>query len=239
MRAREVDEMTGHWVVAAKRGLRESPITARLYRGAARGWHAIRIGLHKLLRGRYHTAAYFDRAFALSPDPWRYEGDVVSEARRDLLVRTLPERRCRRLLEIGCAAGWITERLAQRADAVLAVDISPSALEKARERCAAQAHVEFRCVDLLQDEIRGRFDTIVCAGVLVYLPWNAQQRIRNRLVALLEPGGHLLLEHLNDAGPWECAGNRIHALYVLHPELARRAREARDGYEILLLRKNA
>ena len=230
--------MAGHWITAAKRGLRESPVTSGLYLGAARSWHATRIGLHKLLRGRYHTAAYFDRLFARSRDPWRYEGDAVSEARRDLLIRTLPDQRCRRMLEIGCAAGWITERLAQRAEAVLAVDISPSALEKARERCVALAHVEFRCVDLLHDEMRGRFDTIVCAGVLTYLPRAAQQRIRDRLAAMLEPGGHLLLEHLGEAGPGECAGSRIHALYGLHPELTRRAREARDGYEILLLRKD-
>jgi 2-polyprenyl-3-methyl-5-hydroxy-6-metoxy-1,4-benzoquinol methylase len=219
-----------------KRRLRQSPIIGSAYRSAASNWHRTRIRVHEQIRGRYHDAGHFDRLFAHSDDPWRYQGDVVSESRRELLLRMLPEQRCQRMLEIGCATGWITEHLAQRAETLLAVDISNAAIARAKERCEGLIHVDFECVDLLHGSLHGQFETIVCAGVLVYLPWNAQRRLRDHIASVLAPHGHLLLEHLREAGPGECAGDQIHALYTEHPRLQRLATRAQDGYEIALFR---
>jgi SAM-dependent methyltransferase len=222
-----------------KRRLRQSAITGPAYRAAALNWHRARIGIHQLLRGRYYDAIHFDRLFALSADPWRYQGDPVSESRRDLLLRMLPHGHYWNMLEIGCATGWISERLAQRAETLLAVDISRAAIQRAKNRCSHLANVRFECIDLLQESLPGQFAAIVCAGVLVYLPWRAQQRLRDHMAGLLAPGGHLLLEHLREAGPGECPGQRIHELYAEHPRLQHLARHVQDGYEIALFRADS
>ena len=78
---------------------------------------------------------------------------------------------------------------------------------------------------------------IVCAGVLVFLPWSAQVKVRDRIVEALEPGGTLLLEHTRDASPGEVSGARIHALYEHHPQLTLQDRLQEDIYEALIFRR--
>ena len=62
-------------------------------------------------------------------------GDVVSDR--------LPER-TGRTLELGCSVGVFTAMLAPRASHLVAVDFSPTALERARRRVESFDHVEVR-----------------------------------------------------------------------------------------------
>jgi 2-polyprenyl-3-methyl-5-hydroxy-6-metoxy-1,4-benzoquinol methylase len=220
-----------------KRFLREGKLSGPPYRMAAALYARARIALCEAWLGRYHTAEQFDREFTSNADPWGYERDPVAGERKALLLDLLPRRRMARLLEIGCAAGWITRELAARAERVVALDVSRVALDLARARCADCRNVEFRRFDLLQDALDGVYDAAVCAGVLVYLPWKRQAGVRDAIVAALEPGATLLLEHCRDAFPGEVAGSRIHALYAAHPRLAVTARERRDIYEIVVFRR--
>ena len=224
-------------LAAAKGRLRESAATEHVYRGTARLMHRARTVYARCRFGRSYPAQFFDNLFARNPDPWGYEGDPVSEERKALLLDLLPTHRIPRLLEIGCAAGWMTGELAKRADAVTAVDISPVALRLAAARCEQWKHVQLRRLDLLTDTAAGPFDVIVCAGVLVFLPWSAQPYVRDRIVQALEPGGVLLLEHTRQAFPGEVAGGRIHALYAAHRELALHSRLQRNLYEALVFQR--
>lgn len=221
----------------AKRLLREGRVSGAAYRATAQLAARTQILVHEACRGRYYSGAHFDRLFAADADPWSYERDAVSEERKALLLSLLPRGPLPRLLEIGCGAGWITAGLAARSDTVIALDISQVALDLARARCAGHDNVEFRRFDLLDDALPGGFDVVMCAGVLVYLPWARQVQVRDRIVAALNPGAWLLLEHTRKAFPGECAGERIHALYAGHAGLKLAARERRDIYEVLVLRR--
>ena len=220
-----------------KRVLREHPYTRCLYTKVALQWTRTSISFYQQVFGRYHTAKRFDRLFARRSDPWGYHSDPVSEERRELVLKTLPRNRYHRLLEIGCAEGLITLSLANRADELVAADISCVALGRARENCRHLANVRFAQLDLLVDPLSGSFDGIVCAGVLVFLPSVAQPKVRDRLVASLESGGDLLLEHTKRAYPGEIAGSEIHALYRDHPELTVLEHEEVDNYAITLFRR--
>jgi 2-polyprenyl-3-methyl-5-hydroxy-6-metoxy-1,4-benzoquinol methylase len=222
-----------------KRVLREHPYSRELYASLANGWARTQIAICEVTSGRYHTAARFDRLFKKTPDPWRYAGSPISERRHQLILDTLSGRRYTRLLEIGCAEGWITHSLATRADELVAADISSVALARARHACCEHRNVQFVHFDLLTDPVAGFFDCIVCAGVLVYLPMSAQQSVRDRLVASIAPGGDLLLEHLRDASPGEVAGNKIQALYRNHSKLTVLSHQEVEDYAITLLRKVA
>jgi protein-L-isoaspartate O-methyltransferase len=221
----------------AKRVLREHPCSGSVYKALAREWLRTRVGVWQRVFGRYYTGERFDRVFRDTPDPWSYESDAVSRERRRLLLEILPPRSYARLLEIGCAEGWMTLPLSNRAEELVAADISGVALGRARDRCRSVSNIRFVQLDLVTDPMLRGFDAIVCAGVLVYVPAIAQERVRDSVVASLHPGGDLLLEHTCQAYPGEIAGSEIHALYRRHPELTVTRHEDVENYAITLFRK--
>jgi O-antigen/teichoic acid export membrane protein/SAM-dependent methyltransferase len=144
-------------------------------------------------RGRRDSLA----AYAERPDPWGYETAWGSE--HLALAERLLELACAggsipRAVDVGCGEGWTTRRLLSRCDDVLAVDISPLALERARERCDGAGHVRFERWDMLRDEPLGRFDLVLAMGVLELFrrPWTLRG-VRDRLIEMVAPGGHLLV----------------------------------------------
>jgi ubiquinone/menaquinone biosynthesis C-methylase UbiE len=99
-------------------------------------------------------------------------------------------------VELGCGFGRMTEALAERFDRVLALDVSPAMLERARESVAAK-NVEFRLVSGLRLEPLddGSADAVVCYLVLQHMP---RKRIVLGLLReigrVLRPGGEAYLQ---------------------------------------------
>lgn len=115
-------------------------------------------------------------------DPWSLDTDPYERAKYDAQLALLdadlaagarPGGRYGRTLEIGCAAGAFTRRLAPRCDSVLGIDIAQPAIALAQERGAAP-HVEYQVVNAMawQDGLRGgQWDLVVCAETMCYLGW--------------------------------------------------------------------
>lgn len=99
-----------------------------------------------------------------------------------------------RALEVGCAEGMFTKRLAECCGTVVAVDLSKIALERAKQHCSHLSNVEFAEWDVRLDPVNGMFDLIVATGVLEYILRPSTLRDAcERLTAGLRPGGYLLL----------------------------------------------
>ena len=196
-------------VQAMKWVFRRHPLTRGIYVSLAYKWCWAKIFLYQKLFGRYFTSRYFDHFFAATPDPWGFREGAIAQERRRLIIGLLSRRRYSRLLEIGCAEGWMTLMLANLADEVVSVDLSVVALERARKQCSDLRNVTFEQMDLIVDPLPvGLFDCILCAGVLEYLPMNVQQNVCQKIVASLPCGGELLLEHPRKRFPGEVAGAR-------------------------------
>jgi len=113
---------------------------------------------------------------ALASDPDAYVGDPErgrSEL-QGLFERLGAEPRGRTCVEVGCGPGRMTAALAERFDRVLALDVSPAMLERARA-AVPDERVEFRAVsgqhlDGVEDAIA---DVLVCYLVLQHLPARA------------------------------------------------------------------
>lgn len=224
-------------LAALKRRLREHPWSRGAYAFAADRYQRARITLIERVEGRYYTAARLDRLFSSRPDPWSYKTDPSSQQRRQLTLQALPEARYGRILEVGCAEGWMTELLAERADAVHAVDISAVALGRARQTCARFTHVTFEQIDLVERTPRGDFDAIVCTGVLVLLPAEAQARVRDGLVAALRSGGDFMLENQTEGFPGELPGSTVEAGFRAHPDLVLVHHQRVVEYDLAVFRK--
>jgi O-antigen/teichoic acid export membrane protein/2-polyprenyl-3-methyl-5-hydroxy-6-metoxy-1,4-benzoquinol methylase len=155
------------------------------------------------------TAAMFDSVFAEKADPWDYGHS--SEQKRHLtaarMLDALRADRCLgRTLEIGCAEGMFTELLIPRCEEVLAVDISPVALERARLRCTPSTNLAFAQWDLLDAFELGSFDLVVAMDVLDYFIRPTDfGRARMRILGLLDDGGHLLVSTKNQSEVFEKA----------------------------------
>jgi hypothetical protein len=80
----------------------------------------------------------------------------------------------------------------------LATDISGVALDRAVERCADHANVQFAKLDLARSPIPKRYDLIVCSEMLYYLGTiDRLKRGAEKLADALVADGSLLMAHAN------------------------------------------
>jgi cyclopropane fatty-acyl-phospholipid synthase-like methyltransferase len=157
---------------------------------------------------------YFERLYAAEDDPWDFRTSAYEHRKYAATVAAVADLApIGRALEVGCSIGELTAHLAPLCCEVVAVDCSPTAAARARERLAESPHVrvEVRCVP---DSIpEGPFDLIVCSEVLYY--WDAPllRATLGRLRSLLAPGGALLAVHWR--GPvrhYPLDGEEVHRL---------------------------
>ncbi len=164
-----------------------------------------------------HTLSedYFERLYAERDDPWAYETSPYEEAKYDATLGALPRPRYASALEIGCSIGVLTERLAARCGRLLALDGAARALEHARARCRALGHVRFQERTVPASFPDGLFDLVLLSEVGYYLSPPDLNRLRERLVQHLGPGGHLVLVHWLAPVPG-CAltGDEVHASFL-------------------------
>jgi len=141
-------------------------------------------------------AAGFERKFRKTIDPWNYTSSRFERYKRGVLLRACGPSRRGRVLELGCAIGETTRRLARLSLRILAVDASPTALAEAMRRCAEAKNITFRRALLPRETPRGPFDLVVVSELSYYLPARQLNELAVRIFAALAPGGDVVvLDH--------------------------------------------
>ena len=180
--------------------------------------------LAELLASGTAPSAAFDLLYAedAENDPWgsaspRYH---YQRSKYQGLIDLLPaERRFQRSLDVGCGTGLLTSRLASCSTEVLGVDLSATAISRAREQFGANPKLAFAEADLLNLDPRhdGGFDLVVVADAIYYLPEAALtdtglKALASRLARLLRPSGVLLVANHYFLGldPDSRVSRRIH-----------------------------
>ncbi|WCB96940.1 GtrB-like O-antigen conversion [Baekduia alba] len=140
----------------------------------------------------------FDMLFARTDDPWSYDNAYERDKYDRTLALAPPH--VATALELGCAAGHFTVRLAERADDLHALDVSPFALDHARRRVAAAGRdggVRFDRHDLFADALPyAAAELVVCSEVLYYA--GTVERLRfaiGQIAASVTPGGAFVTAH--------------------------------------------
>ncbi len=109
-----------------------------------------------------------------------------------LMDRSLPYLG-RRVLDVGAGVGTFTERLAERAELVVAAEPDPRFLSALHTRF--EGHANVRVVDTtiaaLANDVEERFDSILCFNVLEHV--RDDEGALRAFHAQLAPGGRLLL----------------------------------------------
>jgi ubiquinone/menaquinone biosynthesis C-methylase UbiE len=128
----------------------------------------------------------------------RYD-DVVDEqigprTRSLVRERLATEGRLGKIAEFGCGTGFFTTVLAELADHLVATDISPVMLERARERVRA-GNVTFQVADCQRTPLPdAAFDTAFLALVLQF---TEPERAISEMRRILRLGGLLLVANLD------------------------------------------
>ncbi len=136
----------------------------------------------------------FDDMYDDGPDPWRNLGSFYEERRRALVLAMLGSARYRRVLELGCADGFLTAALVTRAEEVFAFDTSPRAVAATRVNAPA-ATVARGDLPRVIPEAQGHFDLVVLSEVGYFLSATELLATLRRARAALAPGGELVLCH--------------------------------------------
>jgi len=138
---------------------------------------------------------YFEALYRNKGDPWDFETSPYEHAKYDHTLASLPHDRCSSVLEVGCANGVLTERLAARCDRLLSVDVSATALAAAARRCAALPQVAFQQLILPAEAPDGPFNLILLSEVIYY--WDSADlgKMATFLRRVIPSRGHVLLVH--------------------------------------------
>ncbi|SES17533.1 SAM-dependent methyltransferase [Sphingobium sp. YR768] len=139
---------------------------------------------------------YFENMFRASNDPWDLESSAYERDKYAHSVGALGGRTYELGFEIGCAKGVLTQALARHCRALLAIDVSETALEAARIRCASLDHISFgRMVFPSQTPIGSAFDLIILSEVAYYWDDADIAHAAAWIAAHLAPRGEILLVH--------------------------------------------
>jgi SAM-dependent methyltransferase len=182
--------------------------------------------------------ATFEQMYREREDPWDFATSSYEATKYDRTIAALGERRFARGLEVGCSIGVLTARLAERCDALVALDAAPTAIARARERLAGLGHVEVAVGVIPEDLPAGPFDLIVCSEVLYYFSVTALADVLDRLEAVLRPGGALLAVHWRPpTRTYPMRGDAVHDLLRDRPALRPVHDERHDRYVLDLLER--
>lgn len=100
----------------------------------------------------------------------------------------------RRVLEVGCGVGNVTNLLLDR-EIVVGIDVEAECVKERRRRFSGRSHIITEHLDVLDKDFlslrRFNFDSIVCLNVLEHISDDAKALAHMR--AVLQPGGRIVL----------------------------------------------
>lgn len=104
----------------------------------------------------------------------------------------------KRVLDVGCGGGLLSEGMAARGAEVIGIDLSEKPLGVARLHLLESGHrVDYRkiAVEELADEQPGTFDAVTCLEMLEHVPQPAS--VVAACARLVKPGGQVFFSTLN------------------------------------------
>jgi SAM-dependent methyltransferase len=164
---------------------------------------------------------YFDEMYESDSDPWDFEGSAYERRKYMVTVASLPRPRYRSVFEPGCSIGVLTEMLAARSDRLLATDVVPVALGRARNRLADVRHVTLEQRAIPEDWPQGMFDLVVLSEIAYYFDAPDLRRVIGLVMRATDVGAQVLGVHWRGTTDYPLRGDRVHEIIGATPGLER------------------
>jgi len=185
----------------------------------------------------FDPAAHFQQLYQRDADPWKVRERWYEQRKRAILLACLPLQRYRNAFEPACGNGELTAALAQRAERLLASDLSPEAVALTRRRMQREAPSDAARVTIVQQRMpqewpaEGPFDLIVISEMAYYLSEQDLLRLRQCCVDALADGGTLLMCHWRRPfADRRLNTDSVHTVFDSTPGLNRLLRHSEDDF---------
>lgn len=168
----------------------------------------------------HRAAAVFDRLYREHEDPWRYLDSAYEARKRAITLAALPRPRYGTVVEAGASIGVLTRETAARADRVVGLEASSTAVARAAERLADTPHAEVRRAVLPGDwpDDVGGADLVIASEIGYFLQPEELDALLDAVDDSLAPGGELLLCHWrHPVESWPLDGDAVHARVAADP----------------------
>ena len=108
----------------------------------------------------------FERLFKWSDDPWNFQQSRYERERLQFLLQIVQQYPHASILEIGCAEGLFTSELSKISKEVVAIDVSPTALVRSKQRCPDVTFLHTSLENFSSDR---KYDMVICSETLYYI----------------------------------------------------------------------
>lgn len=122
----------------------------------------------------------------------------INPARVRYIENAVGGLRGKRIVDVGCGGGILTEALAVRGATAVGVDLAEASLEVARlHGLESGIKCEYRCIssEALADEVPASFDVVCCLEMLEHVPDPAS--VIAACAKLVKPGGDVVFSTIN------------------------------------------
>jgi cyclopropane fatty-acyl-phospholipid synthase-like methyltransferase len=140
-------------------------------------------------------ADYFESLYRAEEDPWKFATSAYEAQKYARTLAVLGDEPLGSVLEVGCSIGVFTAALARRCRHLVATEVSPTALDQARRRCAALPNIAFRLARSNADDLGGPYDLVILSEVVYFWDDADLAAFAERLEQALTPGGRAILVH--------------------------------------------
>jgi hypothetical protein len=164
---------------------------------------------------------YFDEMYESDADPWDFETSAYEHRKYMVSVASLPRPHYGSVFEPGCSIGVLTKMLAARCDRLLATDVVPAALGRARDRLADLRHVTLEQRAIPEDWPQAMFDLVVLSEIAYYFDVPDLRRVIGLVVRSTGSGAQVLGVHWRGTTDYPLSGDRVHEIIDDTPGLAR------------------
>lgn len=135
-------------------------------------------------------------------DWWNPEGGMfalhmINKLRFDYFISILGDVTGKTVADIGCGGGLLSEEFARRGARVTGVDLSPTAIDAAKEHAGkSRLSIDYRNCAVKELVDKGEtFDIVICAEMLEHVD-DLKSTVKES-ASLLKNGGHYLFETIN------------------------------------------
>lgn len=125
-------------------------------------------------------------------DSWSYTADPAHLERLQRILKALSPSEGKKVLELGCAEGFITKEIAKQAAQVVACELSPLAAERTRNACKGLS-VRVIVGDIRTCLPKETFDIILASDVFYYLTAAELSRVADTLAHGAAEDGRLIM----------------------------------------------
>lgn len=154
---------------------------------------------------------FFERKYQTDPDPWKFAASEYERDRYSAVIGSLNHRRYARAFEPGCSIGQLTAQLAEICSCVDAIDISPTAVMRAREYCKDLSDAAIQCGSLPKDIPCQNYDLIVFSEIGYYFNKPELRLLSDELIDRLDIEGVLIGCHwLGQSEDHILSGDEVH-----------------------------